>query len=164
MHYNIKPDIVVTAKGLGNGYPISCVTINSNIIKGLKDKPLNYLQSHINDPLGCAISLEVIRIIEEENLIENSQTMGDYFKNKLEWLKDKHSKKIIDIRCRGLLIGIELSKQINGSMIFDKLFEKGFIVGFKLNVIRLLPPLIIKTKDIDELIDELDNILIKTSA
>lgn len=164
MHYDIEPDIVVTAKGLGNGFPISCVSINSTVGKRLRENPLNYLQSHINDPLGCAISLEVIKIIEQENLIEKSRESGDYFKSRLELLKERHSNKIIDIRCRGLMLGIELSKQLNGKLIFDALFDRGFIVGFKLNVIRLLPPLTIKNSDINEFVDSLDDLLTKTSV
>jgi acetylornithine/N-succinyldiaminopimelate aminotransferase len=163
MHYNIKPDIIVTAKGLGNGYPISGVSINQNIAKKLNNKPLSYLQSHINDPLGCAIALEVINIIDDENLIEKSKMAGEYFKNRLESLKEKHPDKIYDVRGRGLILALEFSKQINGSLINKELFERGLVVGFKSNVIRLMPPLTIKSSDIDELIEAIDEILNKTN-
>ena len=161
MHYDIEPDIVVTAKGLGNGYPISCVSICSNIVEALKKKPFSYLQSHINDPLGCAICLEVISIIEEENLIEKSNQKGKYFKRRIEVLKEKYPNIISDIRSRGLLLAIEFTEQTDGHRINDYLFDKGLIVGFKLNTIRLLPPLTIKSSDIDELINSLDEILSK---
>lgn len=164
MHYDIKPDIVVTAKGLGNGYPISGVTIKSDIVEKLKKKPLSYLQSHINDPLGCAISLEVINIIEDDKLIEKSKKTGEYFKKRIESLKEKFPEKISDVRARGLILAIEFSKNINGSLINKELFDNGLIVGFKNNVIRLLPPLTIKKSDIDELINTIDKILIKTGA
>jgi len=163
MHYDVKPDIVVTAKGLGNGYPISGVSINQNIAKKLNDKPLSYLQSHINDPLGCGIALEVINIIDDENLIEKSRTTGEYFKNRLESLKEKYPDKICDVRGRGLILALEFSKQINGNLINKELFDRGLVVGFKLNVIRLLPPLTIKNSDVDELIEAIDEILVKTN-
>lgn len=159
MHYDINPDIIVTAKGLGNGYPISGVSINKNISKKLIDKPLSYLQSHINDPLGCAISLEVINIIDDENLIEKGRTTGEYFKNRLESLKEKYPGKICDVRGRGMILALEFSKQIDGNLINKELFARGLVVGFKLNVMRFLPPLTIKNSDIDELIEAIDEIL-----
>lgn len=163
MHYDVHPDIVVTAKGLGNGYPVSGVSISADTAKKLQEKPLSYLQSHINDPLGCAIALEVINIIDDENLIEKCRETGEYFKNRLESLKEKYPDKIFEVRARGLILAIEFSKQINGSLINKELFERGLVVGFKLNVIRLLPPLTIKNSDIDELIDVLDEILMKNN-
>lgn len=162
MHYNIIPDIVVTAKGLGNGYPISGVSISSDITKKLYERPLNYLQSHINDPLGCAISIEVMNIIDDENLIEKSRATGEYFKNRLDFLAEKFPDKISEVRARGLILAIEFSKQTNGSQINKELFERGLVVGFKSNVIRLMPPLTIKSSDIDELIEALTEILAKT--
>jgi acetylornithine/N-succinyldiaminopimelate aminotransferase len=161
MHYDVNPDIVVTAKGLGNGYPISGVSISPDITKKLYEKPLSYLQSHINDPLGCAIALEIINIIDDENLIEKSRTTGEYFKNRLESLKEKYPDKICDVRGRGMILALEFSKQINGNLINKELFDRGLVVGFKLNVIRLLPPLTIKNSDIDELIAAIDEILAK---
>lgn len=164
MHYDIKPDIVVTAKGLGNGYPISGVTISASVTKKLNEKPLSYLQSHINDPLGCAIGLEVISIIEDENLIERCRKIGAYFKNLIDSLKEKYPLQINNVRARGLILAIEFSDNINGNLINKELFDNGFIVGFKNNIIRLLPPLTIKKNDIDELIETIDRILVKTNA
>ena len=159
MHYDISPDIVVTAKGLGNGYPISCVSISPDVVKQLDNNPMKYLQSHINDPLGCAIGLEVINIIEDENIIERSNTSGEYLKSQFDGLRIKHPNAIMDVRARGLLLGVEFSGKINGNLIFDKLFDMGLVVGFKANTIRLLPPLTIKIKDIDELIRAINEIL-----
>lgn len=159
MHYGVKPDIVVTAKGLGNGFPISGVTINSGIAKLLSNNPLNYLQSHINDPLGCAISLEVFRIIDDENLIIRSREVGLYFKEQLCRLKDKHNNKINEVRGRGLILALEFSPQIDGELINKQLFDAGLLVGFKLNTLRFLPPLTIKLEDIDKLITEIDRLL-----
>jgi len=159
MHYDVKPDIVVTAKGLGNGFPISGVTINSGIVKILNRSPLNYLQSHINDPLGCAISLEVFQIIDDENLIVRCREVGLYFKKQLCLLKDKHTNKISEVRGRGLILALEFSEQVDGNWINNQLFDVGLLVGFKLNTLRLLPPLTIKVEDINKLITEIDRLL-----
>jgi len=163
MHYGIEPDIVVTAKGLGNGFPISAVTINSTVASRLKGNPLIYLQSHINDPLGCAIGLEVIRIIDDEKLIERSRKTGIYFKGKLNLIMEKHSGKIVDVRARGMILAIEFSTHIDGSSINNQLFNKGLLVGFKANTLRFLPPLTLKLSDIDKFIVALDEILKETT-
>jgi acetylornithine/N-succinyldiaminopimelate aminotransferase len=159
MHYDIEPDIVVTAKGLGNGFPISGVTINSKLVKYLKQNPFSYLQSHINDPLGCAIGLEVIRIIEDEKLVEKSRETGNYFKGQLNYIKEKYPDKVREIRTRGLILALEFSKHVDGNLINNKLFDRGFLIGFKKNVLRFLPPLTIKFNDIDKFIKALDELL-----
>ena len=159
MHYGIEPDMVVTAKGLGNGFPISGVTINSILVNQLKKNPLNYLQSHINDPLGCAIGLEVIQIIGDEKLIEKSAETGTYFREKLSILMSKHPDKITDVRARGMILALEFSKQVDGNSINNRLFDNGFLVGYKANTLRFLPPLSLKHDDIDSLIVTLDALL-----
>jgi acetylornithine/N-succinyldiaminopimelate aminotransferase len=163
-HYDIEPDIVVTAKGLGNGFPISGVTINSKLVKYLKQNPFNYLQSHINDPLGCAIGLEIIRIIEDEKLVEKSRETGDYFKGRLNSLKEKYPGQVMEIRARGLILALEFSKHVDGNLINNKLFDMGFLIGFKKNVLRFLPPLTIKLIDIDKFIKALDELLALTTS
>ncbi len=158
-YYNFIPDIVVTGKALGNGFPISAVTISSKVKDDFVRNPFGYAQSHQNDPLGCAIGLEVIRIIQEENLIEQSRLMGEYFKDKLFLLKDLYQDKIKDIRGRGLMLALEFSEDFNGERLNHLLFESGFVAGFKLNTLRFLPPLIIQNADIDKLVDKLSELL-----
>jgi acetylornithine/N-succinyldiaminopimelate aminotransferase len=158
-HYDFIPDIVVTGKALGNGFPISSVTLNSFLTDKFEQSPFRYAQSHQNDPLGCLIALEVIKIIETNNLIDKSKTTADYFKSQLNRIKFKYPEKIKDTRARGLMLAIEFNESINGESISLKLFESGFVVGFKLNTLRFLPPLIITDSDIDKLISRLDEIL-----
>lgn len=158
-HYDFIPDIVVAGKALGNGFPISSVTINSILVDKFEKNQFRYAQSHQNDPLGCSIALEVIKLIETNNLIDKSRTIGEYFKNQLDQIKTKYPDKIKEIRARGLMLAIELHDSINGELISQQLFEDGFVIGFKLNTLRFLPPLIIKNSDIDILTSELDEIL-----
>ncbi|SHF08514.1 class-III pyridoxal-phosphate-dependent aminotransferase [Dysgonomonas macrotermitis] len=159
-HYNIPVDIVVSGKALGNGFPISAITISNDVLRQFENKPFRYAQSHQNDPLGCAIALEVIKVIEEEKLVEASLNMGVYFKEQLERIKQKHSGKIKDIRGKGLMMAIELEMDIDGENIHHRLFENGIITGYKNNSIRLLPPLNISTTDLDTLVDRLDLLLV----
>lgn len=163
-NYEIIPDIVVLGKALGNGFPISAVTVNSELADKFENSPFTYAQSHQNDPLGCAIGLEVIKIIEEKNLIDRCKLLGDYFKRKLEKLKEQFDKQLHAVRGRGLILALELKKDFDGTEINNMLFESGFIVGFKLNTFRFLPPLTIKKSDIDKLVEKLNEILSKKES
>ena len=158
-HYDFVPDIVVTGKALGNGLPISSVTINSTLADKFKHNPFRYGQSHQNDPFGCSIALEVIKIIESNKLIDNSRKTGVYFKKQLDQIQEKHPEKIKDTRARGLMLAIEFRDSVDGELINARLFEDGFVIGYKLNTLRFLPPLTIKHSDIDKMIEKLDKIL-----
>lgn len=158
-HYDFIPDMVVTGKALGNGFPVSSVTINSILSDKFTQSPFRYSQSHQNDPLGCCIALEVINIIETNNLIEKSNATGYYFKNQLDLIKSKYPGKIKDTRARGLMLAIDFDESVNAEMINRLLFESGFVVGFKVNTLRFLPPLIVEKSDIDKLIGKLDEVL-----
>ncbi|NIS15912.1 MAG: aminotransferase class III-fold pyridoxal phosphate-dependent enzyme, partial [candidate division Zixibacteria bacterium] len=105
-HYDINPDIVSMGKGLGNGYPVSAIAMTPEIIEHLNKISFYYYQSHQNDPLGCAVARAVINILQEEKIIEKSNTVADYFFDKLQELKQKYSI-IQEIRGRGLMFAIE---------------------------------------------------------
>jgi acetylornithine/N-succinyldiaminopimelate aminotransferase len=158
-HYDVIPDIVVTGKALGNGFPVSAVTISSELTEKFKQSPFVYAQSHQNDPFGCAIGLEVIKIIEETDLISRSNAVGIYFKEQLELVLNNHKDKVKEVRARGLMLALEFNDDFDGKKISDALFEAGNVIGFKLNTLRFLPPLTIKTNDIDKMIDKLNSLL-----
>lgn len=158
-HYDILPDMVVTGKALGNGYPISAVTMSNELLKAFNKNPFIYAQSHQNDPLGCAIGLEVIKTIEQENIIEHCCKMSNYFNHSLISLQKEYPQYIKEIRINGLMIAIEFNALLDGNKVFEKLFENGFILSYKLNALRLLPPLVITEKEIDLFITNLNNIL-----
>jgi acetylornithine aminotransferase len=158
-HYNIIPNIVVTGKGLGNGYPISAVTMDKQTTNAFEPVPFRYAQSHQNDPLGCAVALEVIKVIEDESLIQRCNEIGNYFYKKLKQIKNKHHSKVKEIRARGLMLAIELASNVGGEKIGNCLFDSGFIVGCKENTLRFLPPLVIKKTDINRMIKKLDELL-----
>jgi len=158
-HYDYKPDIVSIGKGLGNGYPISGVSI-TNEVSDLFDKtPFRYAQSHQNDPLGCAVGLEVINIFDQDGMIEQSFSKGQYFKEQLIQLKAKHPSAIKDIRARGLMIALELDPSVNAESIYLQLMDNGLLVGQKENVLRFMPPLVIEELHIDKLVGMIDQLL-----
>jgi acetylornithine aminotransferase len=158
-YYDVVPDIVVAGKALGNGFPISAVTLSSGMVEKFGQSGLFYAQSHQNDPFGCAVGLEVIKIIEEADLISISNAVGIYFKERLDQIVDNHKDKVEQARARGLMLALEFKEGFDGKSISDLLFDSGYVVGFKFNTLRFLPPLTIKTRDIDKLIDQLDVLL-----
>lgn len=157
--YDFVPDMVVAGKALGNGIPISSVTVNADLARTFEQNPFRYAQSHQNDPFGCSVALEVIRVIESDNLLEKSVTTGNYFKQQLKQLQQRYPDKIKDIRARGLMLALEFEESLSGEIISKQLFESGFVAGFKMNTLRFLPPLTIKPRDIDYLVRILDKLL-----
>jgi len=158
-HYDFKPDIVSIGKALGNGYPISCVSITKKISTLFDKSPFRYAQSHQNDPLGCAVALEVINVFEDEKLISQSFNRGEYFNHQLIKLQTKHTAAISEIRARGLMIALELNPILNADAVYLQLIENGFLVGQKENTLRFMPPLIIEESHIDKLINSIDKII-----
>jgi acetylornithine aminotransferase len=154
-HYDYQPDIVSVGKALGNGYPISGVAISPVISELFKETPFRYAQSHQNDALGCAIGLEVISTLDEQDLISKGFGKGTYFKEKLIQLQTKHSV-IVEIRARGLMIAIDLNTTECADYIYNQLIEYGFLVGFKEKTLRFMPALIIEKNHIDELVETID--------
>ncbi|MDU1903952.1 MAG: aspartate aminotransferase family protein [Dysgonomonas sp.] len=158
-HYDIPADMVVSGKALGNGYPVSAVTISKDVFEQFEKNPFRYAQSHQNDPLGCAIALEVIKVIEDGNLLTASANKGVYFKEQLEGIRTKFSDKVKDVRGKGLMLAIEFCEQVNGEEVHNRLFEEGIVTGYKLNTLRLIPPLTIEESDIDTFVNVLIEIL-----
>lgn len=158
-YYDFVPDIVAIGKGLGNGYPVSGVSMNAEVAHLFDKSPFRYAQSHQNDPLGCAVGIEVMNIMDNDNLIQRSFETGEYFYNQLLTLQMRHANVVKDIRARGLMIGIELTASNEAESIYHQLMERGFLVGCRLNVIRFMPPLIIEKETIDSLITAMDEIL-----
>jgi len=162
-HYGIGPDVVAVGKGLGNGYPVSVTAFAPGTIERLGDEPVNYAQSHQNDPLGAAIALEVIRVIREERLIERSKDIGTTLTSGLERIKAR-TGRIVDIRARGLMVGLELRDDANGSFTVRthrELVSRGFVLGRRpgTSVLRLDPSLTIDPKDIEDFLETLEDVL-----
>ena len=131
-HYGIKADIITTAKGMGNGFPIGGVLISPSIKPSYGMLGTTFGGNH----LACAAAIAVLEIIEKENLIENAARIGEYFRQELS-----SDKAVKEYRGKGLMIGLELNEEYIG--LRDRLlFEKHFFTGAAgAGVIRLLPSL-----------------------
>jgi len=144
---DVRPDIVIIGKSLGGGcYPISAVLADREIL-GLF-KPGEHGSTFGGNPLGCAVARESLRVILEENLIQNASERGRSFMDKLTRLRSRHIK---EVRGRGLLIGVELKPEAGGARRFcEELMKEGLLCKETHDhVIRLAPPLIIREKDLN---------------
>ena len=177
--YDIKPNIVTMAKGVASGYAaISCTVTTEEIFNMFKtdsDDRMGYFRD-VSTFGGCAAgpaaALENMRIIEEENLLDNAAQQGDYFVARLRELQDKHPV-LGDVRGKGLLVGLELVKDRVSKEPVDESYimqlaahcqANGVMVGrtnrsFREynNTIALAPALIATQSDIDEIVAALDN-------
>ena len=155
--YGIYPDIFTSAKALGGGIPIGAVCAVKKIADAFE--PGDHGTTFGGNPFATAAGLAVFDIFEEENLVENANKMGAYFKEQLEGLKEEFPDKIKEIRLAGLLIGIELDESI-AKGVFNELFNCGILTslcGGK--TIRIAPPLIINELDIEMFEAQLKSIL-----
>ena len=149
-HSDIKPDILTTAKALGNGVPIGACLAKEEIAQLFK--PGLHGSTFGGNPLACCAALAVLDTIEKNNLCEQAAKMGAYL---LDALKNELlSDKIYEIRGMGLMIGIELTQPCND--IVRSALAHGLLVNLTAKrVIRLLPPLILTTMEADEAVKRL---------
>ncbi len=139
-HYRLSPDIVACGKGLGNGYPVSAVSLSEKTAEAFGKNPFRYAQSHQNDPLGCAIALGVIKELDRTNLIRRTEEEGILFKSLLKNICHKHNQ-IKEIRGKGLMLAIAFHNEENAKQVHQFLLEHRIICGQKLNMLRFMPPL-----------------------
>lgn len=147
-------------KGLGNGYPISGVLVRSSLADIVEASGFRYVQSHIDDPLGCIIARKVIEVIVEGNLIEHGAEMGEYFRRKLSHISER-TGAIKEIRERGVMNVVILDKTYRAKKIFKSLLRMGFFIGYSeiFNLLHFYAPLIISIEKIDALCHSFEYIL-----
>jgi acetylornithine aminotransferase len=154
-HFGITPDIMTLAKALANGLPIGAMLAREEIADAFG--PGSHASTFGGTPVVTAASLEVVRVLSEENIIDHCKNIGGYFKERLSWLKERH-EVIEDVRGMGLLLGMKLGME--GDQIVASCMEKGFLINcIQGNILRFIPPLIIEKKEIDALVACLDELL-----
>lgn len=149
--YEIKPHFICMAKGMGNGFPVGGLLINSTIKSEHGMLGTTFGGNH----LACVASLTVLNVIEKEDLQQNAREIGNYFIENA-----KQIPEIINIKGRGLMLGLEFNyevKEIRKKLIYDKKIFTGSS-GNK-NLLRILPPLTIKKKHIDIFFESLKEVI-----
>ena len=140
------------AKGIANGFPMGGVLISPEFKPVYGQLGTTFGGNH----LACAAALAVLDVFEEEHLVENADTVGNYLMGKL---KELNSDRIKDVRGRGLMIGIDLDcphKEIRQPLIYQ---EHCFTGCAGTNILRLLPPLCLTIEEADDFIERLKRVL-----
>ncbi len=160
-HYGITPDIMTLAKGLGGGVPIGALLATEETASAFQ--PGNHASTFGGNPLVCASSIAAIEaILEDGFLLDHCQRTGRYFRDQLRSLKAKYPSIILNVRGKGLMIGLELA--IDGAQVVKTCLEMGFLINCTAgNVLRFTPPIIIKQDEIDKLIETLREVFKKIS-
>jgi len=156
-HYGVEPDIMVVAKGIANGFPLSAFIAPEEIADTFQ--PGEHLSTFGGNPVCCAASLATIDFLEKEGIADKVIQKEKLLKERLGSLKDKYNI-VGDVRGKGLMIGVELVKDSaktpaaeEANAVRNKCLEKGLLIGLGgvwANVLRIQPPLIITDDQLDE--------------
>ncbi len=154
-HYGIIPDIMTLAKSIGGGLPIGAMVAGKEIAEFFK--PGMHASTFGGSPLVCKAALAVFEIIRKEKLLKNCLDMGMYLKGKLETLKAKFDF-IREVRGMGLMLAMELDRP--GKEIVEKCMDGGLLINCTHEkVLRIMPALNVKKKEIDKAVNVLEKVL-----
>nr|WP_217351695.1 aspartate aminotransferase family protein [Ruegeria sp. HKCCD8929] len=160
----VIPDIVVMAKGIGNGFPLGAVVARKEIAAPMAEKFM--FHTYGANPTSCAAGRAVLQVIKEEKVQENARVVGAALLERLHQLKENHPV-IGDVRGRGLMLAIEMVKDRNTkepdpqttAAVFEACRESGLILsksGPYQSCLRLVPPMCLSAADVDQVYEGLD--------
>jgi ornithine--oxo-acid transaminase len=154
---NARPDLLILGKALSGGfYPVSAVVGSSEVLGVFQ--PGDHGSTFGGNPLGVAVAREAMKVIVEEKLPERAHELGEYFRRELAAMKSPHVK---EIRGRGLLTGVEVTKEAGTAYPFcKKLMEKGILCkDTHTTAIRFAPPLVITREELDWALERIADVL-----
>ena len=165
-HWEVEPDIITSAKGMANGAPVGLTIATPEVADAFKGMTISTFGGN---PVTAVAARATIEVIEEEKLLENADSVGGYFRQKLDELKEKHTL-IGDVRGMGLMQGLELVRDRKTkepapeatNQFMERCRSNGLLIGkggLYGNVIRLSPPLNIRRSDVDEAVGLMDKSL-----
>ena len=156
-HHQILPDVLTSAKALGNGIPIGVCMAGESLAKTFT--PGEHGSTFGGNPLACAVAMAVLDTIESDGLCRHATQMGDYIVRGLQaTIGDERG--VSAIRGKGLMIGIELQQECK--VLAQRALERGLLINIASGkMIRLLPPLIIETAEADLLINTLSGLVLE---
>jgi len=156
-HEGVRPDVTIVGKALSGGfYPVSAVLADEKVM-GLF-QPGDHGSTFGGNPLGAAVARAAVKVLTEENLIENAKKLGTYFMEQLAEIPSPHVK---EVRGKGMLIGVVLKPEAGGARRFcEALQERGILAKeTHEHIIRFAPPLVIDKATIDEALPKIREVL-----
>ncbi|MFH2133034.1 MAG: aminotransferase class III-fold pyridoxal phosphate-dependent enzyme [bacterium] len=174
-HWDVKADIIAISKGMASGYaPLGAIMARQEIVNTVMEKGgFMHGFTYAGNPLACAVGLQVLEIIQEQKLVENTEKIGTQLKSELCKLAERY-EIIGDVRGKGLLLAMELVQDREskdpfparlgaGQLLVDKAFGQGLIIyprktlnGIEGDHVLVTPPLVTTEADVQEIISRLD--------
>ncbi|MDR3589631.1 MAG: aminotransferase class III-fold pyridoxal phosphate-dependent enzyme [Negativicutes bacterium] len=155
-HVGVVPDILTTAKALGGGVmPVGAFTARPAVWEKYITAPFLHTSTFGGNPLACAAAIAAINVLQEERLADRAAATGTYFIAALKQLAQDYPEIIREVRGRGLMIGVELTKEGIGGLLLSEMINRGVLVAYTLNnpkVIRIEPPLNIERGLVDSVV------------
>ena len=156
MHSGVKPDVLTFAKGIGGGFPVAGFAVPERLAHVFK--PGDHGGTFGGNPMACAAVYATLATIKSEGLVEKVAQKGEYFIGELQKLQAKYPALVKEVRGRGLILGMELTKE--GRPVVEHCLANGVIINCTAgSVIRIVPPLIISKEEIDLVVVALDKAL-----
>ena len=163
----VEPDLMACAKALGGGVmPIGAIIGTERAWQGLIEAPFLHTSTFGGNQLACAAGVAAIKTIKEEDILRRGREAGAYLKEGLEKIAAEFPSVITEVRGRGMMLGIELTKEGAGGMLMSLMIMKHIIVAYTLNnpkVIRMEPPLIMPKEVIDHVLSEFRDAVAQTA-
>ncbi len=153
--YNVKPDLFTLAKSLADGLPMGALVSNAKLADVFT--PGSHASTFGGNPVAAAAALAVIDVIEEENLLTRATEVGELLRAALQGFVDQYDQ-ILDVRGKGLLLGLVVDG--DAKAVVDALRDQGILaLTAHGNVVRFLPPLVLKEEDLEEAVDMISDAL-----
>ena len=166
-HYGVEPDIMVMAKGIADGFPLSCFIAPDEIADAFK--PGDHLSTFGGNPVSCAASLANISFMERNSIPEETANKGETLMNALRKINPK-DVAVAEVRGKGLMVGVEIVKDVRSKTpapeeagkIRATLREKGVLIGLGGafgNVLRIQPPLTTTEEELEKFLDAFKDVM-----
>lgn len=161
-HYGVVPDIMTMAKGIASGMPLGGFIASRELMAEMSDPPLVHCTTYGGNPVCCAAAVATIKVIEEENLLQNARDRGAELIGGMNELKQRYPHRINEIRGRGLLTAMDFHRPEDTAAFVGKVNELGAVVCWTVNsgtTVRVSPPLVITKEQVARALDIFDRAL-----
>lgn len=167
-HDGVKPDLMACAKALGGGVmPLGAIIGTPAAWQGLIEAPFLHTSTFGGNQMACAAGVATIKAIKEEDLLRRSAETGAYFKAGLEQIQKEFPEVIAEVRGKGMMLGVELTREGAGGMLMSLMIDKSIIVAYTLNnpkVIRIEPPLVMPKDVVDYVLENFRSAVAMTAS
>lgn len=166
-HWDVVPDIVTVAKAFGGGLPLGAILSTPEIFATFVDPPLSHLTTFGGNPVSCAAAVAAFDVIERDGLVERSVKLGDYLGQQLASVQAQFPETVVGVRGKGLWYAFDIAPAEAAQPLVNELERRGVLVGSLLNAsgtVRVAPPLIVTTGEIDVFIEVLRGVLTEQAS